>query len=64
MENSLVKITDVAGNLFYETYSNGGTVTWDGRTRDGARVKTGVYLVYASQSGGSSGVVTKIMVVN
>ncbi len=64
MENSLVKITDVAGNLFYETYSNGGTVTWDGRTRDGSRVKTGVYLVYASQSGGSSGVVTKIMVVN
>ncbi len=64
MENSLVKITDVAGNLFYEAYSNGGTVTWDGRTRDGARVKTGVYLVYASQSGGSSGVVTKIMVVN
>lgn len=64
MENSLVKITDVAGNLFYEGYSNGGTFSWDGRNRDGARVKTGVYLVYASQSGSSSGVVTKIMVVN
>ncbi len=64
MENSLVKITDVAGNLFCEGYSNGGTFTWDGRTRNGERVKTGIYLVYASQSGGSSGVVTKIMVVN
>lgn len=64
MENSLVKITDVAGNLFCEGYSNGGTFTWDGRTSSGERVKTGVYLVYASQSGGSSGVVTKIMVVN
>lgn len=64
MENSLVKITDVAGNLFCEGYSNGGTFIWDGRTASGERVKTGVYLVYASQSGGSSGVVTKIMVVN
>lgn len=64
MENSLVKITDVSGNLFYEGYSNGGTLSWDGRNLDGARVKTGVYLVYASQSGGSSGVVTKIMIVN
>ncbi len=64
MENSLVKITDVAGNLFCEGYSNGGTFTWDGRTASGERVKTGIYLVYASQSGGNSGVVTKIMVVN
>ncbi len=66
MDNSLVKITDVAGNLFYEGYSNGGTISWDGRNRDGKRVKTGVYLVYASSAQGdkSSGVVTKIMVVN
>lgn len=64
MENSLVKITDVSGNLFSQGYSNGGTYVWDGRTATGERVKTGVYLVYASQSGGKSGVVTKIMVVN
>lgn len=64
MDNSLVKITDVAGNLFSQGYSNGGTYTWDGRTATGERVKTGVYLVYVSQSGGTSGVVTKIMVVN
>lgn len=64
MENSLVKITDVAGNLFNEGYANGGTYAWDGRTSDGERVKTGVYLIYASQSGGKSGVVAKVMVVN
>jgi hypothetical protein len=64
MDNTLVKITDVAGNLFSEGYSNGGTYMWDGRTADGERVKTGVYLVFASQSGGTSGVVTKVMVVN
>ena len=64
MDNSLVKITDVAGNLFSEGYSNGGTYVWDGRTASGNRVKTGVYLIYASQSGGTSGVVAKVMVVN
>ena len=64
MENSLVKITDVAGNLFTEGYSDGGTFVWDGRTATGERVKTGVYLIYASQSGGQSGVVAKVMVVN
>ncbi len=64
MDNSLVKITDLAGNLFNQGYSNGGTYVWDGRTASGERVKTGVYLIYASQSGGNSGVVAKVMVVN
>ena len=67
MDNSLVKITDTAGNLFFQGYSNGGQISWDGRDRNGKRVKTGVYLVFASsnpQSGSQSGVVTKIMVVN
>ncbi len=64
MDHSLVKITDMAGNIFFQGYSNGGQITWDGRNRDGKRVKTGVYLVFASSSNGSSGVVTKIMVVN
>lgn len=66
MDNSLVKITDTAGNLFFEGYSNGGQISWDGRDRKGNRVKTGVYLVFASSSatGSQSGVVTKILVVN
>lgn len=66
MDNSLVKITDVSGNLFFEGYSNGGQISWDGRDRNGNRVKTGVYLVFASSTatGKQSGVVTKILVVN
>lgn len=66
MDNSLVKITDTAGNLFFEGYSNGGQISWDGRDRKGDRVKTGVYLVFASSgaTGKQSGVVTKILVVN
>ncbi|MDE7443283.1 MAG: hypothetical protein K2M65_03895 [Muribaculaceae bacterium] len=66
MDNSLVKITDAAGNVFYSGRSEGGMITWDGCNSSGQRVKTGVYFVYASQSDGSqsSGAVTKILVVN
>lgn len=66
MDNSLVKIADAAGNVFFQGRSEGGMITWDGCNGAGERVKTGVYYVFASQNGdgGSSGAVTKIMVVN
>lgn len=66
MDDSLVKIADAAGNVLFNGRSEGGMVTWDGCNRAGERVKTGVYYVFASQNGdgGSSGAVTKIVVVN
>lgn len=66
MDDSLVKIADAAGNVFFQGRSEGGMITWDGCNSAGERVKTGVYYVFASQGGegGSSGAVTKIMVVN
>lgn len=66
MDNSLVKIADASGNVFYQTRSEGGMVTWDGCNSAGERVRSGVYFVFASQNGdgGSSGVVTKILVIN
>lgn len=65
MDKSLVKIADSAGNVFYQTISEGGMVTWDGCDPSGARVKSGIYFVLASQNQeGNSGVVTKIMVIN
>lgn len=67
MHNSLVKIADAAGNVFAQGRSDGGRFIWDGCNAAGERVKTGVYYVYASQGsaeGGSSGCVTKILVVN
>ncbi len=67
MENSLVKIADAAGNVFYTTQSEGGMVTWDGCNANGQRVKTGVYYVFASQGQEGeekTGAVTKILVVN
>lgn len=46
--NSDVKITDVSGKLVYKTISNGGTATWSGKTMDGNRAATGVYLIWTS----------------
>ena len=66
MDNSLVKIADVQGNVIWNGRSEGGLAVWDGCDAAGNRVRSGVYMVYASQnaSGSSSGAVTKIVVIN
>ena len=66
MNNSLVKITDAAGNMVAQMRSDGGMAVWDGCNVNGQRVRSGVYFVFASQNanGSSSGAVTKILVVN
>lgn len=66
MDNSLVKIADANGNVFYQGRSEGGMVTWDGCNAAGERVRSGIYYVYASTGGEgteSNAVVTKIMVI-
>lgn len=68
MDNTLVKIADSAGNVFFQGRSEGGMITWDGCNANGDRVKTGVYYVFASHGtssdSGSDNCVTKIMVIN
>ena len=66
MDNTLVKIADSAGNVFFTSRSEGGMVTWDGCNVAGDRVKSGVYFVYVSsnENGQSAGAVTKIMIIN
>jgi len=63
MSNSNVKITDLSGNLIYQTTSVGGQATWNCRNRSGNRVATGIYLVMGASEDGSEGVVAKIAVV-
>jgi hypothetical protein len=57
---SVIKITDLQGNLVYETVSEGGRATWNGLGINGERPATGVYLIYASSNDGSSSNVGKI----
>jgi len=63
MDNSNVKITDLNGNLIYQTKSIGGQATWNCRNRSGQRVSTGIYLVLMASQNGSESIVTKIAVI-
>jgi hypothetical protein len=64
LDNSIVKITDSAGNMVWETKSTGGQIEWPVTNLGGERVTTGVYLVYASTADGGVKTVTKVLVVN
>lgn len=63
MRDSQVKITDVSGNLVYETRSDGGMATWDLNNYRGRHVSTGVYLAFCSSPDGRNSTVTKILVI-
>ena len=63
MRDSQIRITDISGNLVYETVSDGGQATWDLKTYNGRRVATGVYLVFCASNDGSQSFVTKMLVI-
>jgi len=63
MRNSQIRITDISGNLVYETISDGGQASWDLNTYNGRRVTTGVYLVFCASNDGMQSYVTKMLVI-
>jgi sugar lactone lactonase YvrE len=63
MRNTIVKITDVSGNLVYETTSTGGQASWDLTTYNGRHVTTGVYIVFCSNEDGSESATTKMLII-
>lgn len=62
--NSDVKVTDSGGNLVYQTQSNGGTATWNGKTLQGERAKSGVYLIWTADPSGKGRKVGKVVFIN
>lgn len=62
MAKSTVRITDLNGNSIFEGTSEGGQISWNGRNRQGNRLASGVYLVYAALSDATDGIVTKILI--
>jgi len=64
LENTTVKITDMGGNLVFETESLGGQAIWDGTNFNGERVATGVYMIYLSSADGELSHVTKILFIH
>lgn len=62
--NADVKITDISGTLIFATRAEGGQAIWSGRSFDGRKASTGVYLVFASDDEGNEKMVTKILFIN
>lgn len=61
--NANVKITDIEGNLVFETTSEGGSVLWDTTAFGKYRVASGVYMVLITSEDNLETKITKIMVV-
>ncbi len=62
--NVNVKITDISGNIVFETQALGGQAIWDGNNFNGERVGTGVYLVFCSNDDGTKTFVTKLLFIH
>jgi Two component regulator propeller len=63
IDSANIKITDIEGNLVYETTSEGGTVLWDTRAFGKYKVASGVYMIFISSEDGTQTKVKKVMVV-
>lgn len=62
-KNTNVKITDISGNLVYETVSDGGSVQWDTRSFRGDKVASGVYLILLTGGEALQTNIIKIMII-
>lgn len=65
-QDANIKITDVNGQLIYETRAQGGQAIWDGNDYTGRRASTGVYLVFSTSKNltNPDAAVAKILFVN
>ena len=59
-----IKITDISGNLVYETQTEGGSASWNGRSLNGKKVKTGVYLFFCTNKDFTESLVKKVLIYN
>lgn len=55
-----VKVTDIQGNILFETMSEGGRAIWNGKRFDGERPASGVYLIFVTDKNGKADNVKKI----
>ena len=60
---AIVKITDIEGNLVFETTSEGGTIEWDTTAFSKYKVASGVYMILISGEDGTQTEVKKVMVI-
>jgi hypothetical protein len=63
LDKANVKITDIEGNLVYETTSEGGTIEWDTTAFGKYKVASGVYMIFVSAQDGIETKVKKVMII-
>ncbi len=64
VKNANVKITDINGNLVFESFANGGQAVWSGKNKSGEKASTGVYLVFSTNVDGEETMVSKILFIH
>jgi len=62
-DKATIKISDIEGNLVYETISEGGTIEWDTTAFGKYKVASGVYMIFISAKDGVETKVKKVMIV-
>lgn len=63
IDKANVKITDIGGNLVYETTSEGGTIEWDTKAFGKYKVASGVYMIFIASDDGTETKVKKVMII-
>lgn len=63
LDKANIKITDIQGNLVYETTSEGGTIEWDTTAFGKYKVASGVYMIFVAAKDGTETKVKKLMIV-
>lgn len=63
LDKANIKITDIEGNLVYETTSQGGTIEWDTTAFGRYKVASGVYMIFISAQDGAETKVKKVMII-
>ncbi len=58
-----VKITDIEGNLVYETTAAGGTIEWDTKAFGKYKVASGVYMIFVASEDATDSTVKKVMII-
>jgi hypothetical protein len=59
-----VRITDISGNIVYQTTSLGGQAVWDGKDFNGNKVQTGVYMIFNGSPQGELKAVAKVLFIH
>ena len=63
LDRANIQITDIQGNLVFETTAEGGTIEWDTTAFGKYKVASGVYMIFISSDDGLETKTKKVMII-